>query len=634
MQRDSSSDRKVPDGKNNVAQNRAERGTWWYRFGHLFGRGAPLRRQVLILLALALLPGAAYAGLVAHSAYLADQERVRVDLRHRAEAAANRERDIILGAEQVAKVLALTPNLLDDPALCAETLARVRDGFSDYYAVLASDAAGGVICAAPASGRVPPPSVSSRPWFQSLMSQGRPTRAAAATPLAEGETAMIIAVPIPGPEGQSVGAIALVPKLENGLILDEQEASAEGAYLLLDSKGEVLPGTTQEGLLPEGGVPAAPRALGDAPLVFTGTGKDGIDRIYALTTLPRGSVGVLFSQPEESTLDWVRRDMANRLIGPFAMLLFTLAVTWVAMDRLVLHWLGRLRRTARVYARGDFDHRPALADAPQEIQELGSTLNRMADTIQHREQELEENLHRREILLKEIHHRVKNNLQVVSSLLSLQHRGLPEGAAKVALMQAQTRINALATVHRNLYVTDDPTLVNLGVFSQELAQLTHDGLGAASRDIRLETNLEPDVNVNGDQAVPLALILTETMSNSIKHAFPRGSAPPGSGRVIRVILARLATPTGGQVGPLFTHELIMEDNGVGLEEDGDATPESGPGGARGGVRGLGATLIPSLARQAGGKAETSARPGGGTRVRILFNEATKSPPPFRAVTDP
>ncbi|MCF8483168.1 MAG: histidine kinase [Rhodospirillum sp.] len=597
----------------------------------MFGRGAPLRRQVLILLALALLPGGAYAGLVAHGAYLADQERVREDLRHQAEAAASREREIILGAELVAKTLALAPNLLDDPSLCAEALGRVRDNFPEYRAALASDASGSVICAAPAPNRVPPPSVSSRAWFQSLMSLGRPTRAAEPTPLADGETAMIIAVPIPGPSGRPEGAIALVPKLENGLVPGEKEGNGGGTYLLLDSQGEVLPGSNDVALFPKGGVPDAPRGLDDPPLVFTGTGTDGVERIYALTTLPRGSVGVLFSRLEESTLDWVRRDMVNRLIGPFAMLLFTLAVTWVAMDRLVLHWLGRLRQTARLYARGDLGRRPALADAPQEIQELGATLSRMAETIQNREWELEENLHRREVLLKEIHHRVKNNLQVVSSLLSLQHRGLPEGAAKVALMQAQTRINALATVHRNLYDTEDPTLVNLGVFGMELVRLTHDGLGAPSRNIRLETDMARDVMVNSDQAVPLALILAESLTNAIKHAFPKGK-----GGVVRVVLAPLAEPPGGMAGPVFSHELIVEDNGVGLEGRGgtglEGREEPDLGGSKG--RGIGSTLMPSLARQAGGKAETLARPGGGTRVRIVFNEAISALPPFRAVTDP
>ncbi|ABC24083.1 signal transduction histidine kinase [Rhodospirillum rubrum ATCC 11170] len=601
----------------------------------LIGRGVPLRRQVLALLILALLPGALYAGLMAHNSYTTDRERAREHLRQQAIAAAAQESAAITGAEQVGKALALLPILTADPEICRESIDRIRRGFPAYQSIFVVDTGGGVICSAIRPGVDMPASVAERPWFKALMSQGRPARASEISPVIRDQPAILVAIPIPGPDGLPRGAVGLVPRLEGGAMPGKRFRADGGEAILVDTEGKPLPGSESLAMLPDAALLSGLQATSDRPAVFDAPGRDGQPRSYALVPLPRGSVNLLFARPEASAFDWAQRDVVTRLVGPLVMLLFTLLVTWVAIDRLVLHWLAELRKTTRSFARGDFGQRPNLAAAPQEIQELGGTLSRMADTIKAREAELEHTLSHREVLLKEIHHRVKNNLQIVSSLLSLQHRALPPGPARSALMQAQTRINALATVHRSLYETEDPSLVDLGRFLRELGQLIYDGMGGLNGIVDLDIRIDGAVLVTSDQAVPLSLVMTEALTNALRHAYPDGRSG-----VIRVRLGALdaeetlaaadATEATGTLGRP-THCLSVEDDGIGLAAEVspiDSAQGEGTWTTIGlGRRGIGATLIRSLARQAGGRVTIGLREGGGTRVSLAFAAARPAPPP-------
>src|SRR6185369_4965891 len=121
------------------------------------------------------------------------------------------------------------------------------------------------------------------------------------------------------------------------------------------------------------------------------------------------------------------------------------ALAWIAIwlftDRQVTRWIFYLRRIAAAYRSGHYVIRPDLAGAPAEFQMLGDAMGEMAAGIEDRDRRLHEAVDLKTTLIKEIHHRVKNNLQIVMSLLSIQAQQIKDPAAKEALMQAQTRIN-------------------------------------------------------------------------------------------------------------------------------------------------------------------------------------------------
>jgi PAS domain S-box-containing protein len=159
-------------------------------------------------------------------------------------------------------------------------------------------------------------------------------------------------------------------------------------------------------------------------------------------------------------------------------------------------------------------------------------------------------LREREVLLSEVHHRVKNNLQLVSSLLALQARGA-EPATQHALLEGQRRIDSIALVHEQLYGSRNLSSVNLARYTEALVPELCHASGVAER-VELVLRLE-DVELHPERAVPCGLLISELVTNALKHAFP--DQRPG---VLTVQLERL---------PSAKLRLTVKDDGVGLGRD-------------------------------------------------------------------
>jgi two-component sensor histidine kinase len=291
------------------------------------------------------------------------------------------------------------------------------------------------------------------------------------------------------------------------------------------------------------------------------------------------------------------------ILGPMVLWLAAIALVWFAADRQIGGPVRRLTMMAQSYSRGDLVP-VATSSGPAELRALAAAFTEMAARIAGREQELREAIATRDAMLREIHHRVKNNLQIVTSLLNLQARSVHGDDAQRAFGDIQTRVRTLALVHRYLYESDDLQSVNLGAFLRELAaslQLSH----AISQDqVAIEVEAEAVWDVS-DRAVPLALFMTEAMTNALKHAFPEGRRG-----VIRILLKTL--PGGSTV------RFSVEDNGVGLAEPQPA--------GEGSQTNLGMSLIKAFARQVDGKLTISGPPG--TIVMIEFTNKSPAPASF------
>lgn len=165
------------------------------------------------------------------------------------------------------------------------------------------------------------------------------------------------------------------------------------------------------------------------------------------------------------------------------------------------------------------------------------------------EDALRQSLREKEILMREIHHRVKNNMQVISSILNLQSTRLQDPAAKVAFKQCQQRIKSMAMIHEKLYRSKDPSNINFSDYLNSLTrQIFYDQQLEPDR-VQLHLAIEPQ-NLNLNLAVPVGLILNELVTNCFKHAFPGGR-----GGNIWIKFRRLP---GGRF------ELSVKDDGVGF----------------------------------------------------------------------
>lgn len=198
-------------------------------------------------------------------------------------------------------------------------------------------------------------------------------------------------------------------------------------------------------------------------------------------------------------------------------------------------------------------------------------------------------LREKEVLLKEIHHRVKNNMQIVSSLLSLQARDLTDPAMLELVDESRARILSMALVHEDLYQTGNLAQVDFRHYLKRLAERTRSGIAGAARvDFELEL---AELALPVDQAIPLGLLCNELFTNALKHAFPDGAEG-----VVRVRLER----ADGQI------VITVRDTGPGLP----------PGFEPGQGTTLGLQLVWSLADQLHGRME--ARNDGGAVFTLRF----------------
>ena len=132
---------------------------------------------------------------------------------------------------------------------------------------------------------------------------------------------------------------------------------------------------------------------------------------------------------------------------------------------------------------------------------------------------IEKALGEKEVLLKEIHHRVKNNLQVVSSLLNLQSRHIEDEAAQSAIKEGRNRVRSMALIHQNLYQEDNLTGIDIAEYIENLCKSLFGSYNIKEERVKLETDIN-DLNLDVDTVIPIGLILNELITNALKYAFP------------------------------------------------------------------------------------------------------------------
>ena len=142
---------------------------------------------------------------------------------------------------------------------------------------------------------------------------------------------------------------------------------------------------------------------------------------------------------------------------------------------------------------------------------------------QHAEEQIRASLQEKEVLLKEIHHRVKNNLQIISSLLNLQSKYINDPAARQMFLDSQNRVKSMALIHEILFQSRDITKIDFSEYIKTISVQIFRSYGAYSKNIGLDVQVK-DIILDVDTAIPCGLIVTELVSNSLKHAFIDGRA--------------------------------------------------------------------------------------------------------------
>jgi PAS domain S-box-containing protein len=216
--------------------------------------------------------------------------------------------------------------------------------------------------------------------------------------------------------------------------------------------------------------------------------------------------------------------------------------------------------------------------ATERTRQLEDTVNellRKNDEVETLAQTTARDLEEKKVMLNEIHHRVKNNLQVVQSLLKMSVRSLPEGEARAVTTTTAQRVYAMAMVHERLYQTHDLSGISVSTYVRDLFAGVVESNSALQGQIRLELDSD-EIPLNLDQGIPFGLLVNELLANSLKHAFPNGRKGTVAVSIHRVPGAVL---------------LAFRDDGVGLPENFNSAK----------CTSMGLKLAASLAHQLGGK---------------------------------
>ena len=223
------------------------------------------------------------------------------------------------------------------------------------------------------------------------------------------------------------------------------------------------------------------------------------------------------------------------------------------------------------------------------------------------EEEITASLREKEVLLKEIHHRVKNNLQIICSLLNMQADGLEDETTRAAFAESRNRVRSMALIHEQLYQAPDLAHINLGEYLETLAaSIQRSATSDANSGGRLRFALDcPLVALDIDRAVPCGLIVNELLTNAIKYAFPGANADANAGAGANSGTIALQLRAEGE-----SVVLTVSDDGIGMKAGFDWQESES----------IGLQLVSSLTEQLEGTAKLKSD-ANGTVWTIRFNRA-------------
>lgn len=518
--------------------------------------------------------------------------------------AADRQSDLQLAAARAAVAAkaridgaavlleALSPDALGP--YCAPRLSALIDRLEDYDALIRISADGHTVCTSRDASRPPadPAVIRSRAWFTRLRA-GENLAVERSVSANVAEPALVVAVRAQRPLGRFDGAMtALIPLSSLRPDVEDKALPPGSEAALTDANGVILTATDSRAFdLKDGGSIRGwvERARVEGSSLFEAGDASGQHRVYAGAALAGRDVYVLLSAPAPGLLSWARLNPISAVLMPLAAWFTAFAAVMLVSERIVVRWLNYLERIAAIFARGRFNVRPVQArHAPAEIRRLAATLDDLADNITGRDRTIRDALDEKDALMREIHHRVKNNLQIISSMLSMQQRAVSDEGARAALSDTRQRISALALIYRTLYQSENVRYADARDFLNDLVgQLVSAGM---ARGPVVASSVQSDsLVIDPDKLAPIALWLVEAVSNAQKHAFAE---------------------RGGRLEVRFrvdgdTSVLEVEDDGPGVAE-GEASA------------GVGRTLMGAFAKQLRGVAELVPAPGGGSIARLTF----------------
>ncbi|KPQ22213.1 MAG: hypothetical protein HLUCCA24_00430 [Rhodobacteraceae bacterium HLUCCA24] len=412
---------------------------------------------------------------------------------------------------------------------------------------------------------------------------------------------VIVSHPVRSAEGELLGIVALsFPARTLDEARAQMDVESDAHLMTFQPDGDIL--TASTGDIPVEDALPDTVALGDLVIEnsqsFSALNRDGEARHFAVVPIAPGTAYALASWPARGPLPGQTLLILSSLSFPLAMWLVSLAVALVSMQFLVIRPIAALRRTMRSFAdRRQIPFAPELRETAAELRDIDRTFHRMAEKITRDEADVENKLHEREILLREVHHRVKNNLQLMSSIMNMQMRRSGSPEVRAAIRNLQDRLSSLAMVHRTLYQASDVARVRADSLIEDVVrELVSLASSASKPAVQIHFDLEA-VTLDPDQAGPLALLTAEAVTNALKYVEPDETG-------VRWLRVSLGHDRKDKSALTLVIENSTSANAVATDD-----------------QGLGTRLIRAFASQLEARVEQEAAEGR-YRVRVTFAAAS------------
>ena len=405
---------------------------------------------------------------------------------------------------------------------CSQTLRAVAAPGTPFSSAQVIAVDGRVLCTSALSAGAGDDPVSPR-----LLGADRPMLAAVTAKDPSAPPVIQAATPVWNALGARMGTVVLSVSPD---LLDRAFGTAvqhaDLAVLVFDADGSILmanrPVEGQDTPLPQGSSLTQLAQRGEA--VFRGLSGSAEPRAFSVVSLADPGLFALGSRPVVSSALSLLPGLPAAAF-PALMWAVSLVAAFLAAELLVTRHIRDLRAAIMRFAQG---HRAStdldMSLAPGEIRDATEAFVQLTETILRDEAELEHSLHQKEGLLREVHHRVKNNLQLIASIISMQMRETRSGEARHLMRAVQDRVISLATVHKDLYLTSDMTEVRADDLLPEIVQQVITLAAGSGAQIQAEASF-CDLMLTPDQAVPLALLLAEVMTHARNEVLGEGGLP-------------------------------------------------------------------------------------------------------------
>lgn len=476
-------------------------------------RTLPVR--VTLFLSLALLPIGLLTVYQTLSISRTAQERAELSLIAMTKLATDDHKSTIQRGLSAAKALASVASATQtQPSTCVSTMRRFLGPKMPYAFAGFIDLNGKVVCSA--SGRAIGTNLAV-PVLENSTPELYIDRDP--SPLIADAPVLITSHPVRDRSGNQLGAMIValpMDDLNDRIEYDTDDALQSVTYYL--SSGAALFHTARNKSVspPSLAVKTDIAKNGSVLRVIEGQTEAGTDATYVvLPVIPGQIIAVAGWAAMDESVPVLGRTIPAWLL-PIVMWVASLLVAYFAIHRLVVRHVQRMRWQMDRFSNIRFlPSRRQNTQMPQEISDLEAAFSDMAMSLMTEEARMEDALREKTFLMKEIHHRVKNNLQLISSIISMQVRKLPDDEARESMNRLQDRVMGLATVYRCLYVSEDLARIDA---ADLLSDIVRQSIGAEkSRGRKLSVSKElSSAALMPDQAVPLALLASELLANAVK----------------------------------------------------------------------------------------------------------------------